>query len=384
LCTEIALPSYPDEEVYFDCNLETQEEVNNAMQELYQIGGTEGWYSVYSHLYYGTELSKIAKTKLPGLKKNKKGKIKYNFGEIFSCILGGMNFGVIHPKELEELMELMVRFLDSMIDYQDYAGVDAFEKSAKKRRTLGISPGNLFYLLAKHNADYDSLKAKEIVSEYMENMLYYGIKASVELAKEKGTCEYFKDTKYSDGITPLDTYNKNVDYLVPDHRFIPEEKWKQLKEDIKKYGMRNSTLLTAVPASNSSRVSNQISGVNPPQDLIYVVEDKKVVMKGAVPNLKRYKNFYKRNSAWNIDFKEYAKLLAVLQKYIDQAISINQYNDMTKYKDGIPFSEVILQDAVCRKYGIKSLYYSKTKTDDQKMDDIISEEESCGSGGCTL
>jgi ribonucleoside-diphosphate reductase alpha chain len=270
-----------------------------------------------------------------------------------------------------------------MIDYQDYAGVKPFEKSAKNRRTLGISPGNLFYLLAKNNADYDSLEAKEVVSEYMENMLYYGMKASMELAKEKGTCEYFKDTKYSDGITPLDTYNKNVDYLVPDHRYVSKEKWRQLKQDIQNYGMRNSTILTAVPASNSSRVSNSISGINPPQDLIYTIEDKKVNLKGAVPNLKRYKNFYKRNSAWNIDFKEYAKLVAVIQKYMDQTISLNQYNNMTKYPDNVmPYSEVVLQDAVCRKYGIKSLYYSKTKTDDQKMEDL--EEDSCGSGGCNL
>jgi ribonucleoside-diphosphate reductase alpha chain len=358
--------------------------VDDAMNELYEIGGSEGWYSVYSHLYYDTELSEVAKSRLPGLKKNKKGKFSYNFGEIFACILGGINFGVIQPKDFKRLMNLMVRFLDSMIDYQDYAGVKAFEKSARNRRTLGISPSNLFYLLAKHNADYDSIEAKELISEYMEHMLFYGIKASVELAKEKGTCKYYNDTKYSDGLTPLDTYNKNVDYLVPDHRYIPKEDWDELKKEIKKYGMRNSTLLTAVPASNSSRVSNSISGINPPQELIYTIEDKKVTIKAAVPGLKRYKNFYKRNSGWNIDTKEYAKLVSVLQKYTDQAISMNAYWDMTKYPDNkINYSEIVEFDMICRTFGIKSLYYNKTKTDDQSQD-TIEEESACSGGGCEL
>jgi ribonucleoside-diphosphate reductase alpha chain len=301
--------------------------------------------------------------------------------------LGGVNFGVIKPKDFERVMNLMVRFLDSLITYQDYAGVESFEKSSKNRRALGISPSNLFYLLAKNNADYDSLKAKEIVSEYMENMLFYGLKASMELSKEQGKCNWFNDTKYSDGNTPLDTYNKNVDYLVPDIRFISEEKWTELKENIKEHGLRNSTLLTAVPASNSSRVSNSISGINPPQELVYTIEDKKVNIKAVVPNVKRYKAFYQRNSSWNIDTREYTKLVAVLQKYIDQGISLNTYYNLSnpKYKDGIPFDEVIELDMIARKYGIKSLYYNKTKTvSTEDSDQVEIQDEGCSGGGCTL
>ena len=380
LCTEIALPSYADEFIHFNCDLESQEQVNTVIEELYEKGK---WFNLYSHLQYNTDLDQEIKDVLPGIKRQKRGEFKYNFGEIFSCILGGVNFGVVKPKDFERVMNLMVRFLDAMIDYQDYAGVHVFEKSAKNRRTLGISPSNLFYLLAKHNADYDSLKAKEIISEYMEYMLFYGIKASVELAKEKGACKYFNDTKYSKGITPLDTYNRNVDYLVPNHNFISTEEWNTLKEEIQIHGMRNSTLLTAVPASNSSRVSNSISGINPPQKTVYTIEDKKVNIKAVVPNLKRYKGFYERNTGWNINSIEYFKMVAVIQKYIDQAISLNQYNDMTQYQDNkIPYSEILKQDAICRKYGIKSLYYSKTKTDNQEQEDL--EETGCTSGGCEL
>jgi ribonucleoside-diphosphate reductase alpha chain len=370
-------------DIHFDCNLETQEEIDNALLYLYQEGE---WYSLYSHLFFGTELSSKADI-FPNLKKSKKGKFKVNFKETFSCILGGINFGVVKPKDFKRVMDLMVRFLDSLITYQDYAGVESFERSTKNRRALGISPGNLFYMLAKHNADYNSLKAKELVSEYMENMLFYGLKASMELAKEKGKCNWFNDTKYSSGITPLDTYNKNVDYLVPDHRYIPEEQWTELKEQIQEYGLRNSTLLTAVPASNSSRVSNSISGINPPQEMVYTIEDKKVNIKAVVPNVKRFKSFYKRNSGWNICTKEYTKLVAVIQKYIDQGISLNTYYDLSKpeYEEGIPFNEVQELDQIARKYGIKSLYYNKTKTvSNEDSNQVEIEDEGCASGGCTL
>jgi ribonucleoside-diphosphate reductase alpha chain len=385
LCREINLLSYPDENVYFDCDFTTQKDVNETMEYLYYVGGREGWYSVYSFLYYDTPLSEQVKAVFPGLKKSKKGKFKYNFGEIFSCILGGVNFAV-PIKRIEKLMELQVRFLDSMIEYQDYVDLDIFEKSTKKRRALGISPSNLFYMLAKNDADYDSKEAMVLVSEYMEHMLYYGIKASNELAKELGPCGYYNDTKYSDGITPLDTYNKNVDKLIKDKRYIPKKDWDKLKEDIKKYGMRNSTILTVVPASNSSRVSNSVSGINPPQELIYTVEDKRVNIKAALPELRKYKKFYRRNYSWNIDTIKYTKLVAVIQKYVDQGISLNTYYDLTaeKYVDGkIKFSEIVELDAVVHKYGIKSLYYNKTKTDDQTQDDIM-DDGICSSGGCEL
>lgn len=388
LCREIALPHYPNEDIRFDCNLESQKQVQEHIERLYEIGGEDGWYSLYSYLYYGTEPSEDVKELLPGLKKNKKGKFKFNFGETFSCILGGINFN-IQKEEFEELMDLQVRFLDAMIDVQDYAGIETFEKFSKNRRALGISPSNLFYLLAKHDADYNSLKAKEIVSEYMEYMLFYGLKASMELAKEKGRCRYFNDTKYSDGITPLDTYNKNVDLLVKDKRYIPKNEWDTLKEDIKKYGMRNSTILTAVPASNSSRVSNSISGINPPQSLITTIEDKKVNIKSALPNLRKYKKFYERNSAWVVDTVEYTKLVAVIQKYIDQGISLNSYYDLTneeKYKNGkITMGEIIKLDAVVHKYGIKSLYYNKTRTQSKDVEqNEIKDEQACSGGGCEL
>lgn len=392
LCTEIELPAFPDEERRFYVQEGTEDEVKGFIEALYLAGK---WYEIYKYLLYDivddenlhiiNEFKKIAS-------KTKTDKFNtltsYNFGEIFSCILGGINFGNL-PKNVEErrkklkkLMYLQVRFLDTMIDEQDYVNIKPFEKFTKNRRALGISPGNLFYLLAKYGFNYNSQEARDLINEIMEEMLYFGIYASWELAVEKGPCTFFKDTKYSKGIFPIDTYNKNVDKLVSSSELKLD--WKELKEKVKKDGMRNSTLLTAVPSSNSSRPANMISGINPPQNLEYAIEDQKMRISGVLPEVKKYKEFYKYNSAWNLNVLEYWKLIAVFQKFIDQTISLNEYVDFTKYpKKKIPKEEVIKRDLFTVKYGLKSLYYALTKTDE---DDKEGEEDksNCSGGGCTL
>ena len=380
LCTEINLPSFPDEELYFDCDLQSQKEVEEAFYNLYAMGE---WYNAYEVIKYGEIPNEITEFWIPGLRDSKNGKFHYNFGEIFACILGGVNMK--SPIErLPELMNLMVRFLDAMIDMQDYKGVWAFEKAAKNRRALGISPSNFFYALAERGYQYNTKKARDFVAEYMENMLYWGLKASVDIAKEEGACLYFNDTKYFEGILPIDSYNKNIDKLLSKKMYLPKEMWDSLREDIKNHGLRNSTILTAVPASNSSRVSNSISGINPPQSLIYTIEDKKVSLKAALPKLRKFKKFYDECTVWKIDMVEYYKTLAVFQKYIDQGMSINDYVDFTKFKNRkIPLEEVIKKDYCAQKYGLKTVYYVKSKTDNQEQEEI-QDESNCSGGGCEL
>jgi len=384
-CTEINLPSFPNENWVF--LVKKKKKFENWIEGLYDSGT---WFQLYRFTYYNIiddENKSIIKEFNKYLDPNGV-KVKVNFGEIFSCILGGINLGSLSTKkeqrrkELKDLMSIMVNFLDDMIDYQDYADITIFEKFTKNRRALGISPGNYFHMLAKYGYDYDSEEARRLTHEVMEEMLYYGILASTELAEEKGACKYFNDTKYSKGIFPIDTYNKNIDTLLEDSSLGLD--WDYLRAKVKENGMRNSTILTAVPSSNSSRPANMISGINPPQALEYNIEDQKMKVSGLLPDLKKYKGFYERHISWDLNITEYWKDLAIFQKFIDQAISINEYIDFTKWKDKkIPQEEVIKRDLFTIKYGFKTLYYAKTKTD---VDDIVlfEEKELCSGGGCTL
>jgi len=399
LCTEIALPSFPDED--YIINVLDQNNYQLFIEGLYKDGK---WYQLYRFIRYGVIDEKnawVVDIHLSFLdNSDNSNKFTLNFGEIFSCILGGINFGnlstdpKVRRQQFEKNMYLMVYFLDEMIDKQDYQDIKPFEKFTKNRRALGISPGNYFYMLAKHGYNYDTPKARALTAVVFEEFLYYGLKASNEIAKEKGSCNYYQDTKYSKGQLPIDTYERNVDSLyslkslpMSQAISITLDMWKLLRKDIQKYGLRNSTLLTAVPSSNSSRPGNMISGINPPQGTEYSIEDNNMKITAILPNSKEYDSFYEYNSAWNLDIIEYWKLIAIMQKFIDQAISINEYVDFTKYPDGkIPKSEVIRRDLFTELFGIKTLYYAKTKTDNdtEELQEVISDDEGCSGGGCTL
>jgi len=407
-CLEINLPSFADE----DFKIYTSDLY--AFKSWFENVRMEGkWIDIYKILKYKKD-SEIKTSSLyirhpeivkeffdiASLNKDEVNDNEYtlNFGEIFSCILGGINFGYYGPDKDKDArdnlmfknMFLLTWFLDSMIDYQDYAGIKPFENFTKNRRALGISPGNLYYLLAQYNADYSSLRARQIVDNIMETMNYTGILSSVCKSMIDGKCYLFNDTKYSKGILPRDTYNKNVDEFTDDKNLWRGagyySKWLNLKKLIQRYGMRNSTLFTAVPSSNSSRPGNMISGINPPQGLDYVVKDKKVSVKVLVPEVDKYKDFYKRNLAWDHDAIEYWKLIAVIQKWTDQSISLNEYVDYTKYSDEkIPDKEVLKRDAFTIKYGIKALYYIKPKTTkEDSLNQNEPEPDACASGGCNL
>ena len=134
-------------------------------------------------------------------------------GEIALCILSAINVGTIKDlNDLEELCELAVRALEEIIDYQKYP-IKAAEKSTKARRSLGIGYIGLAHYLAKNQLAYNHKRAWKKVHDLTEAFQYYLLKASNKLAKERGACEYFNRTKYSDGILPIDTYKKEVDEL---------------------------------------------------------------------------------------------------------------------------------------------------------------------------
>jgi len=278
-------------------------------------------------------------------------------GEIALCILSAINLGILRDlDELESLCDLSVRSLDEIIDHQEYP-VKAAEISTKARRSLGIGYIGLAHYLARNKVMYSEKASWKLVDELTEAFQYYLLKASNELAKEKGKCEYFNRTKYSDGILPIDTYKKEVDEIVTRKLSF---NWEKLRKDIVETGLRHSTLSAQMPSESSSVVSNETNGIEPPRDYLSIKKSKKGPLKQVVPNYNQLKNFY--TLLWDMKSNEgYINIVAVMQKYFDQAISGNWSYNPENYDTGqVPLSEMINDLLTTYKYGWKTSYYQNT------------------------
>ena len=290
-------------------------------------------------------------------------------GEIALCILSAVNVGKLHKlSELEELCDLSVRGLEELIDYQKYPVVAA-EISTKARRSLGIGYIGLAHYLAKHGEHYNDSNAWKLVHDLTEAFQYFLLKSSNQIAKEKGKCEYFNRTKYADGILPIDTYKKDVDDIVPNNLTYD---WETLRADIQSYGLRHSTLSAQMPSESSSVVSNATNGIEPPRAYLSVKKSKKGVLKQIVPQYQSLKNNY--TLLWDmLDNNGYINIVAVMQKFFDQAISGNWSYNPENYPDNeVPVSVMANDFLKTYKYGWKTSYYQNTY--DIKTDEIKEEE----------
>ena len=278
-------------------------------------------------------------------------------GEIALCILSAINVGKINElDELEELCDLAVRSLDEIIDQQKYP-VKAAEISTKARRSLGIGYIGLAHYLAKKGYSYEQKLGWRQVDKLTESFQFYLLKASNDLAKEKGQCEYFNRTKYSDGILPIDTYKKEVDEVVT--RTLTYD-WEWLRKEIKEHGLRHSTLSAQMPSESSSVVSNATNGIEPPRDYLSVKKSKKGPLKQVVPDYKKLKNNY--TLLWDMKSNDgYINVVSVMQKYFDQAISGNwSYNPEHFEENQVPISQMAQDLLTTYRLGWKTSYYQNT------------------------
>ena len=290
-------------------------------------------------------------------------------GEIALCILSAINVGLIRQlDDLEELCELAVRALEEIIDYQRYP-IKAAEISTKARRSLGVGYIGLAHYLAKNKTKYEDSKSWKAVHELSEAFQYYLLKASNKLAQERGACEYFNRTKYSDGILPIDTYKKDVDSIVENKL---KYDWETLRVQIKEHGLRHSTLSAQMPSESSSVVSNATNGIEPPRGYLSVKKSKKGPLKQIVPQYQTLKNHY--SLLWDMPSNEgYINIVAVMQKFFDQAISGNwSYNPTHFENNEVPMSVMIGDLLNTYKYGWKTSYYQNTY--DYKQDPSELEE----------
>lgn len=285
-------------------------------------------------------------------------------GRIATCILGAVNLGKLRSlDELENLTDLQVRFLDQLIDYQEYP-VKAAALYTKEYRTLGIGYIGLAHYLAKHKVGYEDPQAWHLIHDTTEAFAYYLTKASINLAKEKGPAAKFSATKYSDGLFPKDYYKRDIDTLG---EFALKYDWDGLKEEMLQFGMRNCTLMAQMPAESSATISNATNGIEPPREYLSIKKSKKGTLKQIVPSYNTLKSYYTK--VWDMESnKGYLNIVAIMQKFFDQTISANTNYDSRKFPNSeIPMSLMLGDILYMYKMGIKTGYYHNTN--DDKKDD---------------
>ena len=296
-------------------------------------------------------------------------------GEIALCTLSAINLGKIDKLgDMERPLELIVRALDELLDYQDYP-VKAAEVWGLARRSLGVGVINYAYYLAKNNAKYGDEKGLELTHETFEAFQYYLLKASNKLAKEVGKCKAFDQTTYSQGILPIDTYKKDLDQVCNTKLLYD---WENLRKEIKEHGLRNSTLSAIAPTETSSQVSNATNGIEPPRDFISIKASKDGILKQVVPEYERLKDNYQL--LWSIkDNKSILNSVAVMQKFVDQTISTNTNYDPKNYEgEKVPMKLLLSDLLYAYKMGIKTFYYHNTRDGaSDKQEDIEDECTSC-------
>ncbi len=303
-------------------------------------------------------------------------------GEVALCTLSAVNLGALESlDELEDITEIIVRALDSLLDYQDYP-LKSAEITSNNRRTLGIGVTNLAYYLAKNDAKYSDGSGNELVHKTFEALQYYSLKASNKLAVELGPCPLFSETQYSKGIMPIDSYKKDVDDFC-DTKL--ELDWDTLRNNIKSKGLRNSTLTALMPCESSSQISNSTNGIEPPRGFVSIKQSKDGILKQVVPE---YEKLHKKYELlWNIkDNDGYLQLCAIMQKFVDQSISTNTHYDPSQFEGNrVPMKLFLMDLLKAYKYGIKTLYYHTTRdgaSDDQNVSKP--SDDDCEDGVCKL
>lgn len=306
-------------------------------------------------------------------------------GEIALCILSALNLGNLDldnlHEEMEELCDLAVRGLEEIIDLQEYP-IAAAQNSTLKRRSLGVGYIGLAHFLAKNRIHYNTQEAIDTMHRVTESFQYHLIQASMELAKVKGACEGFSETKYGQGILPIDTYKEEVDNVCS--RDL-ELNWEKLRAHVLTYGMRNSTLSAQMPSESSSVTSNETNGIELPRSAVTSKKSKQGVLKMVLPEYRKYKEYYVLT--WDEDYsnEQYLKVAAVIQKFFDQAISINEYYNPFNYPDNkLPVKDVMRNLIFGYKTGMKTAYYLNTYDGKEDVDIENSPEEDCAGGACAI
>ncbi|MGK2889570.1 MAG: class 1a ribonucleoside-diphosphate reductase subunit alpha [Candidatus Malihini olakiniferum] len=305
-------------------------------------------------------------------------------GEIALCTLSAFNLGALNSlDDLEDLARLAVRALDALLDYQDYP-ILAAKHGAMGRRTLGIGVINFAYYLAKNGVRYSDGSANNLTHSTFEAIQYYLLKASNELVREQGACPWFDQTTYARGVLPIDTYKRDLDSICNEPLHYD---WEGLRDSIKTHGLRNSTLSALMPSETSSQISNATNGIEPPRGHISIKASKDGILRQVVPDYETLKDAYELLWEMpNND--GYLQLVGLMQKFVDQAISANTNYDPARFPSGkVPMKQLLTDVLTAYKFGLKTLYYQNTRDGAEDVqEDILTkvQDDGCEGGACKI
>jgi ribonucleoside-diphosphate reductase alpha chain len=282
-------------------------------------------------------------------------------GRIALCTLGSINWGAFrNPQEMRKACRVLVRSLSNLLNYQDFLSIQS-KLANTDFEPLGVGITNLAYWHARKSFKYGEKDALAEVKRWMEHQAYYLTEASVELAQERGPCKRSQYTYYGKGVFPWERRAAGVNELTD---FTPSMDWEPLRERMKKYGIRNATLMAVAPVESSSVVLNSTNGIEMPMELISVKESKAGSFVQVVPEYKRLKNRYQL--MWDQkDCVEYLKTSAVLAVYIDQSLSTNTFYNPAHFTSNdpqqdrkVPGTLIAKNLMLAYKWGLKTVYYS--------------------------
>ncbi len=277
-------------------------------------------------------------------------------GEFVVCNLASLSLGRLPLEDEEQMREkvaTVVRALDNVINLNFYP-VPYAEITNQKYRSIGLGISGYHHALAKRRIKWESEEHLQFMDKVFETINRSAILASSNLAKEKGSYQYFEGSDWQTG-------------LYFDKRGYDSDEWKEVRKTVALQGMRNAYLLAVAPTSSTSIIAGTTAGLDPIMKRFFLEEKKGSMLPRVAPELSdetywMYKSAYLINQKWSI------KASGVRQRHIDQAQSMNLYitNDFT-------MRQVLDLYLLAWKSGVKTIYYVRSKSLE------VEECESCSS-----
>ena len=285
-------------------------------------------------------------------------------GQVGLCFLLATDIGKCSYEELDYVNSYACRALDNILDLTGYP-YPVLEDIGKKYRSIGVGMTNMAYYLAKNKANYDSEEGRNLVHKIAEKHQYSLYKASVDLAKERGSFEWIGRTKFKTGTLPIDTYTTEIDKHHSQDLLMD---WESLRVDLKKYGMRFVTVAAHMPCESSSAWGFSANGVLPIREGVVMKSRPEGLVPFRAPEYEDLKDYYQL--AWDIDTQDLYKVYGIIQKFTCMAISADTYIDFNKLEGGKVTIKKMMQDMLfSQKIGMKTHYYMNSRTENKSETD---------------
>ncbi|WP_294662030.1 ribonucleoside-diphosphate reductase subunit alpha [uncultured Fusobacterium sp.] len=283
-------------------------------------------------------------------------------GEVHTCNLVSLNMAEIMREELESIVDTAVRMLDNTIDLTK-TPIKESDKHNMQYRTIGVGTMGLADYLAREFMIYD--ESMNDIDELFEEIALYSIKSSALLAKDRGEYPMFKGSMWDRGLF----FQQDKEWYIKNSKYA--NKWSEVFELVKKYGMRNGELTAIAPNTSTSLLMGATASVNPTFSRFYIEKNQK----GAVPRVVKYL----KDRAWfypefkNVNPQTYVKIMSRIGKWTTQGVSMELIFDLNK---DIRAKDIYDTLMTAWKNGCKSVYYIRTI---QKNTNIMNEKEECES-----